>query len=157
MSFKLSDRSLSRLRGVHPDLVAVVKGAIELTDVDFGVGCGLRDEKQQRALVASGASKTLRSKHLQQADGFGHAVALFAYVRGSVSWSLPLYDNLADAMKVSARARGIQILWGAAWTIPNISDWDGTMEEAMNSYIDTRRSEGKRPFIDGPHYQLAYS
>jgi hypothetical protein len=28
------------------------------------------------------------------------------------------------------------------------------MEEAMNAYIDLRRSEGKRPFIDGPHFEL---
>jgi len=28
------------------------------------------------------------------------------------------------------------------------------MEEAMNAYIDLRRSQGKRPFIDGPHFEL---
>ena len=32
MAFSLSDRSLSRLRGVHPDLVKVVKSAIDFTD-----------------------------------------------------------------------------------------------------------------------------
>jgi len=24
----------------------------------------------------------------------------------------------------------------------------------MNSYIDLRRSQGRRPFIDGPHFEL---
>jgi hypothetical protein len=28
------------------------------------------------------------------------------------------------------------------------------MEAAMNHYIDARRKEGKRPFIDGPHFEL---
>jgi hypothetical protein len=28
------------------------------------------------------------------------------------------------------------------------------MEEAMNSYIDLRRSEGRRPFIDAPHFEM---
>jgi hypothetical protein len=28
------------------------------------------------------------------------------------------------------------------------------MEEAMMHYIDTRRSEGRRPFIDAPHFEL---
>jgi len=28
------------------------------------------------------------------------------------------------------------------------------MEEAMNAYIDLRRSQGKRPFIDGPHFEI---
>ena len=82
MSFKLSDRSLSRLRGVHPDLVKVVKAAIDVTDVDFGVGIGLRTEEEQAALVAKGASQTMKSKHLRQDDGFCHAVDLFAYVGG---------------------------------------------------------------------------
>jgi hypothetical protein len=27
------------------------------------------------------------------------------------------------------------------------------MEEAMNAYIDLRRSQGRRPFIDGPHFE----
>ena len=35
--YKLSDRSLSKLEGVHPELVDVVKLAITLTKVDFGV------------------------------------------------------------------------------------------------------------------------
>ena len=42
MSFNLSQRSKDRLKGVHPDLVAVVERAIELTGVDFGVTCGVR-------------------------------------------------------------------------------------------------------------------
>jgi hypothetical protein len=29
------------------------------------------------------------------------------------------------------------------------------MEDAMNSYVDLRRSQGKRPFIDGPHFEIA--
>jgi len=28
------------------------------------------------------------------------------------------------------------------------------MESAMNSYIDLRRSQNRRPFIDGPHFEL---
>ena len=41
-NFRLSARSLSRLEGVHPDLVKVVKRAIELTEVDFMVTEGVR-------------------------------------------------------------------------------------------------------------------
>ena len=37
MTFKLSDRSLAKLEGVDPNLAAVVKRAIEITMVDFGV------------------------------------------------------------------------------------------------------------------------
>ena len=27
-------------------------------------------------------------------------------------------------------------------------------EDAMNAYIDLRRSQGRRPFIDGPHFEV---
>ena len=43
MTFKLSNRSLGKLEGVYPDLVATVKRAIEITEVDFGVTAGVRD------------------------------------------------------------------------------------------------------------------
>ncbi|MFL1917012.1 M15 family peptidase, partial [Plesiomonas shigelloides] len=42
MSFYLGKHSLENLRGVHPDLVKVVKRAIELTKVDFKVIEGKR-------------------------------------------------------------------------------------------------------------------
>jgi hypothetical protein len=28
------------------------------------------------------------------------------------------------------------------------------MEDAMNSYVDLRRSQGRRPFIDAPHFEM---
>jgi hypothetical protein len=38
--------------------------------------------------------------------------------------------------------------------VPDIRKYDGTMEDAMNGYVDLRRSQGKRPFIDGPHFEI---
>lgn len=150
MSFRLSERSLSMLQGVDEQLVATVKLAILLTKTDFGVICGIRTMEEQRALVAKGASKTMRSKHLD-----GKAVDLMAYIGSRGSWELNLYDDLADAMQEAAVETGAVLRWGAAWHIPDIRDWDGSMEDAMNSYVDLRRSEGKRPFIDGPHFEIA--
>lgn len=149
MTFKLSKRSLSRLEGASSDLADVVKHAITITVVDFGVIQGLRTLEEQKALVAKGASQTMRSKHLD-----GLAVDLIAYVDNRASWELNLYDEIADAMKQAAIEKGVSIRWGAAWHIPDIRQWNGSMESAMNAYIDLRRSEGKRPFIDGPHFEL---
>ena len=59
MAFKLSQRSLDKLNGVHPDMVAVVKRAIELTDVDFGVTYGVRTLAEQEELYNSGRSQTM--------------------------------------------------------------------------------------------------
>ena len=149
MTYKLSQRSLDRLEGVDERLQAVVKSAIGATKTDFGVICGLRTSEEQRKLVDKGASKTMKSKHIG-----GNAVDLMAYIGSRGSWELNLYDDLADAMKEAARDLGVPVRWGAAWHINDIREWDGTMEEAMNSYIDLRRNQGRRPFIDGPHFEL---
>jgi peptidoglycan L-alanyl-D-glutamate endopeptidase CwlK len=109
-TFKLSTRSLARLEGVHPDLVRVVKTAIAMTEVDFGVTEGLRTEARQRELVASGASQTLRSRHLT-----GHAVDLVAYVGAEVRWDWPLYHKIAVAMDAAALTEGVPLEWGGDW------------------------------------------
>jgi peptidoglycan LD-endopeptidase CwlK len=150
MSFRLSDRSLSKLQGVDEQLVATVKLAILITKIDFGVICGLRTMEEQRALVEKGASQTMRSKHLE-----GKAVDLMAYIGSRGSWELNLYDDIADAMKQAATETGAVLRWGAAWHVPDIRKYDGTMEDAMNGYVDLSRSRQKRPFIDGPHFELA--
>jgi len=149
MTFFLSTRSRSKLKGVDEVLVNTVKTAIGITTVDFGVICGLRTQKEQKALVAKGASKTFKSKHLE-----GKAVDLMAYIKGRACWELKVYDEIAEAMKLAAIEHGISIRWGAAWNIPDITLWEGSMEDALNHYIDERRSQGRRPFIDGPHFEL---
>jgi peptidoglycan LD-endopeptidase CwlK len=147
--FSLSQRSIERLDGVDDRLVDVVCRAIEITTVDFGVTEGLRTVETQRQYVATGKSQTMDSKHLR-----GEAVDLVAYINGQVSWELNLYDNIADAMKQAAIEKNVAIRWGAAWSVPDIRLWRGTMEEAMMYYIDLRRKMNKRPFIDGPHFEL---
>ena len=150
MTFKLSTRSLSRLEGVHPDLVKVVKRAIELTKIDFAVTEGLRTPERQREMFEKGASQIKEGgTHVA-----GRAVDLAAFVGDRISWELRLYDDIADAMRLAALEANVGLRWGAAWNVPDIRKWNGTMEGAMNFYIDTRRKMGQRPFIDGPHFEL---
>ena len=150
MAFTLSQRSLGRLDGVNNKLHSVVTTAIGLTNVDFGVTSGLRTQKDQEDLVARGASQSLKSKHLT-----GDAVDVVAYIGGSrISWELNLYDDIADAFKEASIREGVGIRWGASWHIPDLREWQGTAEEAMMAYIDLRRSQGRRPFIDAPHFEL---
>jgi peptidoglycan LD-endopeptidase CwlK len=148
--YKLSKRSLDKLEGLDPRLVAVVKSAIHRTKIDFGVICGMRTMEEQKALVAKGASQTMKSKHLQ-----GYAVDLMAYIGSRASWELNLYGEIADAMCEAAREVDVPMRWGAAWTVSNIAQFtDGTMQDAMNSYIDERRTQGRIPFLDCPHFEL---
>ena len=115
MSFRLSQRSRAALLGVHPDLVAVVEAAIELTPVDFMVTEGLRTAARQAELVRAGASRTLNSRHLT-----GHAVDVAAWVDGQVRWDWPLYPRIAEAFKAAAKGRGVRLIWGGDW--PRLRD-----------------------------------
>lgn len=144
--FKLSQRSLSRLDGVHPDLVSVVKRAIQLTEIDFGITEGLRTKERQRELVASGASKTMNSRHLT-----GHAVDVVAYLGSDVRWDWALYVTIAEAFQKAARELGVPIVWGGCWSrLDLVMDID----QAIADYTARKRREGGRPLLDGPHYEL---
>lgn len=150
--FKLSQRSLDNLEGVDEKLCLIVVRAIQLTNIDFGCICGLRTKEEQAELFRNGASQcdgiSKRSKHQD-----GLAVDLMAYIGNRASWEIRCYDNIADAVKQAAIEIDAGVRWGAAWHVPDIREWAGTMEEAMNSYTDLRRAQGKRPFIDGPHFE----
>ncbi len=150
MTFALSQRSLNNLVGVDKRLVQVVHLAIELTKVDFAVIEGVRTPQRQRELFDKGASQVREGgTHVQ-----GRAVDLMAYIDDRASWELNLYDDIADAMKAAAIKFDVPLRWGAAWTVKDIRKWQGTMASAMNAYIDERRKQGQRPFIDGPHFEL---
>lgn len=110
MGFRFSQKSLDKMQGVHPDLVAVMQLAILRTPVDFTVIEGLRTEERQRQLVATGASRTMNSRHLT-----GHAVDVAPIVGGKVSWDWPLYHRLAPVIKAAAKELGVPIEWGGDW------------------------------------------
>ena len=149
MGFKLSARSIRKLEGVEKALVEVVMDAIKYTKVDFGVTYGLRTLEEQKKLYEQGRSQTMKSKHLE-----GKAVDLVAYFGSDISWELNVYDEICDAMGAAARSHGVPIKWGAAWSEGDIRAYPRSAEDAMNTYIDLRRSQGRRPFIDAPHFEM---
>lgn len=109
--YNLSANSLDRLIGLHPDLVKIVERAIEITDIDFSVGEGLRSITRQKELYQQGATTTMNSRHLT-----GHAVDLIALDEdGKVSWNWKYYHLLAVAMKQAAKDVGVSIEWGGDW------------------------------------------
>lgn len=118
MGYVLGAKSLQKLDGVHPDLVKVVKRAIEISEIDFTVTEGVRTMARQKELVAAGASKTLKGRHIPDNNkcGMSCAVDLAALVGGKVDWSWPLYGKLAKAMKQAASELSVPIEWGGDWT-----------------------------------------
>lgn len=110
MSIVLGQRSLSRLEGVHPDLVRVVKRAASMSDLDFTVLEGLRTVERQKELFAQKATKTMNSRHLT-----GHAVDLAPMLGGKVSWDWPLYNRLSKVVKAAAAIEKVPLTWGGDW------------------------------------------
>ncbi|WLW63729.1 M15 family metallopeptidase [Achromobacter aegrifaciens] len=115
-TFQLSQRSLDRLVGVHPDLAEIVQLAIQRTTVDFTVVEGVRTLERQREYVARGASQTMASYHLPQADGLSHAVDLAPLIDGVIPWSnWQAFVGLARVVKACAAELGVPVEWGGDW------------------------------------------
>lgn len=105
-----SRRSETNLAGVHPDLVRVMRRALELSEVDFMITEGFRTKQRQEALLREGKSKTMRSRHLT-----GHAVDVAAWIDGKVSWNWPHYEVIARAIKQAGAELGVPVEWGGDW------------------------------------------
>ena len=146
--YKLGKASLNELIGVHPDLVKVVEKAIQITAQDFGVHDGLRTLAEQQKYVASGASKTMDSRHLT-----GHAVDLVPYINGKLRWEWEPIYIIADAVRSSAKQLNVPLIWGGAWDIDFTKSSDST-EDLVQDYVNRRRAANKKAFIDGPHFEL---
>lgn len=109
-NFKFSQRSENNLKGVNPDLVKIVRRALQLSPVDFGITEGLRTVERQRQLVAAGKSQTMNSRHIS-----GHAVDVFAYPTSVGSWEWKYYEQIATAFKQAAKELNIPVEWGGDW------------------------------------------
>lgn len=108
--FHFGQRSEQRLVGVHPDLVRVVRRALELSKVDFSVSEGLRTKERQTELVAKGLSKTMNSRHLT-----GHAVDLYPVAKAGADWAAADFAPIVAVMRAAAKDLGIPLVHGADW------------------------------------------
>jgi len=133
MSFNLSQKSLDRLKGVNADLVAVVKRAIQISEVDFMVVQGLRTREECMVNYGKGRSAAELAKHGIPASyakpALGKVTWLkdpFAskHVSGQAVDLLPApYDwkvgsnftKMANAMKQAAQELGVKMTWGGDW------------------------------------------
>lgn len=142
--YKLGRQSTERLKGVHPALSKIVHDVMSLQVMDFSVAEGLRSIDRQKELYASGKTRTMNSKHIVQADGFGHAVDLYPYPIQLFACDNPSHKNhtreivrfgvLAGLMLSCAKRDNIRIVWGADWN-------------ADGNTID-------HSFFDAPHFQI---
>lgn len=160
MGIVLGSRSLSRLVGVHPDLVRVFKRAAAMAkpEEDFTILEGVRTVEQMyinygkgrtaKQLTAKGVpakyaapkeakvtwlNNPLMSNHRKMPDGFGRAIDAAPY---PIDWNdIGRFERLALLIFRAAAAEGVKVRWGADW------DNDGNFRE--------------RGETDSPHFELA--
>lgn len=152
--FKLSDASKNKLTRLKPEMADVVRRAIQLTAVDFSVYETARTLEQQRNYVKRGVSRTMKSKHLSQADGFAHAVDLVPYIDGKLVWDWDGCYAIACAMDEAATQLGYagNIRWGGAWDRV-LSDFGGSSAEYKLEVEKYKQRHAGSDFIDGPHFE----
>lgn len=127
--YSFSTSSIAHLSKVHPDLQKVFSKAIQYSSVDFGIEYPVRSQAEQEVLVLKGNSSSLKSRHvLRPQDTYVHAVDVFAWVNGKISWQMKYYKQIAKAVFRAAIEEQVQIEWGGHWIKP----------------------------IDGPHFQLSW-
>jgi len=128
-------RSQNNLKDVHPDLIMLVTLANSHYadgDRDFIVTEGARTIERQKELMAKGATKTLKSRHLRTwSKGYGlvaHAIDVAPTLSGKVRWDWPLFHDIHDAFRAASIDCGVEFEWGGLW----------------------------KSFPDGPHFQLPH-
>ena len=134
--FKLSDRSLNRLKGVNPKLINILLLAIQRTPIDFGVAWmgGVRTPEEQNTLFKSGFS---------QCDGYiklskhqlGNAVDLNVFVGSKMVDSKEMLCVVAGVMFSCASELNEKLRWGL--------DWDGDSDIRDNTFNDQYHFELK--------------
>lgn len=139
-----------RLKGVDERLVKVVRLAANYLNFDLLVVEGLRTQARQAELVKIGASRTMNSKHL-----VGRAVDLAPSIKGDVRWDWPLFHVIFDAMRKAAFDLKVEhaITWGGVWD-RRIGRYEDSEKEVALYMARFRRKTGRRPFVDGPHYEI---
>lgn len=154
---RLSRRSRTRLEPAHADLQRVVERGLHHSRIDFTVLEVLRSRQRQAYLLEKGLTQTRNSKHFRQQDGTVHAADLLP-IDPTVEnvwqhWSL--FDEMAEGLHRAAVELGIPLVWGAAWG--RLLNDHPTAQAAKLAYIDERRAQGRRPFLDGAHFELGPS
>jgi peptidoglycan LD-endopeptidase CwlK len=147
VSYSFGKASQARLKGLHPDLIKVLKRAINISEIDFTIIEGVRSAARQAALYAQGRTKpgpkvtwVRTSNHQAKSDGFGYAVDVYPFPVNLVLGAKPkeyepLFDKIAEAMFKAAKELGIHIRWGADWDMDNMPRERG---ETDNPHFELR-------------------
>ena len=140
--YKLSERSLKSLEGVDPNLVKIVKRAIEITEQDFIVIEGLRTKEQMMINYGKGRTVAQLAVHgipasyakpkeakvtwLNNPFASNHAKGKAVdIVPAPVTWDdIAKFKKINEAMQVAAKEFGIKLSYGGDWTKKDYPHWE---------------------------------
>ena len=140
--YKLSERSLKSLEGVDPNLVKIVKRAIEITEQDFIVIEGLRTKEQMMINYGKGRTVAQLAVHgipasyakpkeakvtwLNNPFASNHAKGKAVdIVPAPVTWDdISKFKKINEAMQASAKEFGIKLSYGGDWTKKDYPHWE---------------------------------
>ena len=131
--YRFSNRSLEKLKGVHPRLVEFFQELIKIADDDFSIVEGVRTLETQQEYYSWGRTKFVnkwgekvtkpvtqidgivkKSKHQIQVDGYSHAVDI-AFVGRSKEerYDLNKFKRLRE--KAGPLMQKYGVAWGGDW------------------------------------------
>lgn len=140
--YKLSERSLKSLEGVDPNLVKIVKRAIEITEQDFIVIEGLRTKEQMMINYGKGRTASQLAVHgipasyakpkeakvtwLNNPFASNHAKGKAVdIVPNPVDWNdISKFKKINEAMQTAAKEFGIKLSYGGDWTKKDYPHWE---------------------------------
>lgn len=140
--YKLSERSLKSLEGVDPNLVKIVKRAIEITEQDFIVIEGLRTKEQMMINYGKGRTASQLAVHgipasyakpkeakvtwLNNPFASNHAKGKAVdIVPAPVTWDdISKFKKINEAIQAAAKEFGIKLSYGGDWTKKDYPHWE---------------------------------
>lgn len=129
-TYKYSSKSAAKLATCHPDIQKVFNEAIKHWDITILEG--IRTKEKQEEYFRTGRSKTMKSKHLDQGDGYSHAIDAVPY---PIDWeNRERFILFAGKIIGLAKAMGVDLISGIDW------DDDGDISD--------------HTFFDSPHFEL---
>ena len=120
-TYRFGKSSERRLLTIHPGPVLVVREAIALGLIDFGIIHGFRGKELQNQLFRDGDSEKPwpESKHniLHPTTGkpWSGAFDIAIYIDGQISWKKEYYVYAAGMMQACGKELGIPLRWGGNW------------------------------------------
>ena len=117
--YKLSKRSLKRLKNVNPILIAIAVDAIRESPYDFGIPQhgGKRTADEQNLLYKQVPAVTSKDGFINKSyHQSGKAFDIYVIVDGKATWEHKYYIPVArHILKIARDKYKVDLQWGGVW------------------------------------------